>query len=222
MSRITLDKPAEVDIANLRRNYTSRGLNEVDLLDDPVDFFQKWMREAVQSEVPEPNAMSLATVSDDGSPNTRIVLLKGISDRSIQFYSNYTSNKGKDLDANPYAAVNFWWAELERQVRMKGEVEKLSREESDSYFQSRPRESQLGAWASEQSSPTDGREELRKSFEQVEKKFRNEPVPTPEFWGGYKINLHEIEFWQGRPGRLHDRILYTFENDNWSFKRLQP
>lgn len=222
MSRSTLDKPKEVDVANLRKNYTSGGLNEVDLLENPVDLFKKWLREAVHSEVPEPNAMSLATVSADGSPSARIVLLKGIGEQSIQFYTNYNSNKGKELDMNPYAAVNFWWAELERQVRMKGDVEKVSREESDEYFQSRPRESQLGAWASEQSSEIAGRAELRKSFENIARKFGNDPVPTPDFWGGYEIKLNEIEFWQGRPGRLHDRILYTLENDHWNYKRLQP
>jgi pyridoxamine 5'-phosphate oxidase len=212
----------KIDVAELRENYTRGGLREEDLEENPVDLFRRWMEEAVNSEVDEPNAMSLATIADDGTPNNRIVLLKGIGDRYIRFFTNYKSTKGKDLDANPVAAVSFWWPELERQVRIKGRVEKISREESDGYFQSRPRESKLGAWASEQSSQVKNREELQQSYEAVEKKFKNTTIPTPEFWGGFQINITEIEFWQGRPSRLHDRFLYTYQNGNWSYKRLQP
>lgn len=222
MNRNTLGNPQEVDVAKLRKNYTSGGLIEANLPDNPVEFFKIWLNQAVSADVPEPNAMSLATVSEDGTPGTRIVLLKGIGERSIQFYTNYNSKKGKALGSNPYAAVNFWWAELERQVRMKGDVAKVSRKESDQYFQSRPRESQLGAWASNQSSEIADRAELKKSFEEVSRKFGDNPIPTPDFWGGFKIKVSEIEFWQGRPGRLHDRILYTFEDGTWTFKRLQP
>lgn len=212
----------KVDIADLRENYTRGGLREEDLSDDPVDLFRQWLDEAVNSEVDEPNAMSLATIDEDGTPNNRIVLLKGVGERHVRFFTNYNSRKGKDLDANPLAAVSFWWPELERQVRMKGRVVKISREESDSYFQSRPRESKLGAWASEQSSHVKNRDELQQSYDAVEKRFRNTTIPTPEFWGGFQINVNEIEFWQGRPSRLHDRFLFMYENGNWTHKRLQP
>jgi len=223
MNRNILGKSEDqVDIANLRKNYTSGGLVEDDLLYDPVEFFKTWLNQAIDSEVPEPNAMSLATVSESGKPENRIVLLKGVGNRSIQFYTNYNSRKGKALEVNPSVAVNFWWAELERQVRMQGDVVKLSRKESDEYFQSRPRESQLGAWASEQSSEITDRAELSRSFEAVKKRFGKDPIPTPGFWGGYNITLNEIEFWQGRPGRLHDRILYMYGDGSWTFKRLQP
>lgn len=211
-----------VDVADLRENYTRGGLKEEDLAEDPMDLFRQWMDEAVNSEVDEPNAMSLATIDEVGTPNNRIVLLKGIGDRHIRFFTNYKSRKGKDLDINPVAAVSFWWPELERQVRMKGTVERISRKESDSYFQSRPRESRLGAWASEQSSSVNSREELQQAYEAVEKRYRNTTIPTPEFWGGFQININEIEFWQGRPSRLHDRFLYSYNNGKWTHKRLQP
>jgi pyridoxamine 5'-phosphate oxidase len=211
-----------IDIAGLRENYTRGGLHEDDLTEDPITLFRQWLEEAVKSEAAEPNAMSLATVSGDGSPNVRIVLLKDIADKSIRFYTNYKSTKGKDLEANPAAAVSFWWPELERQIRIKGSVEKVGRKESDDYFQSRPRESQLGAWASEQSSEVENRDKLKESYEAVTKRFKNGTIPTPDFWGGYQLSISEIEFWQGRPSRLHDRILYTFEQKKWNYKRLQP
>lgn len=211
-----------IDIAGLRENYTRGGLREEDLMEDPIPLFRRWLEEAVKSEIAEPNAMSLATVSEDGSPNSRIVLLKGIGDRSIRFFTNYKSNKGRDLEKNPVAAVSIWWPELERQIRIKGAVNKVSRDESDDYFQSRPRESKLGAWASEQSSVVENRDKLRESYEAISKRFKNTTIPTPEFWGGYEIEISEIEFWQGRPSRLHDRILFTYEQDMWNHKRLQP
>lgn len=211
-----------LDIAGLRKNYTRDGLKEDDLTEDPVIFFKKWLEEAVESKVAEPNAMSLATVAEDGTPNSRIVLLKGVGERTIRFYTNYESRKGSDLKTNPFAAVSFWWPELERQVRIKGSIKKVSREESDEYFQSRPRESMLGAWASKQSSEVVNREKLREAYEKVSKRFKNTTIPTPGFWGGFDIYANEIEFWQGRPSRLHDRILYTYGNDTWKFKRLQP
>jgi len=211
-----------LDIAGLRKNYTRGGLKEDDLTEDPVIFFKKWLEEAIESKVAEPNAMSLATVAEDGTPNSRIVLLKGVGERTIRFYTNYESGKGSDLKTNPFAAVSFWWPELERQVRIKGSIKKVSREESDEYFQSRPRESMLGAWASKQSSEVVNREKLREAYEKVSKRFKNTTIPTPGFWGGFDIYANEIEFWQGRPSRLHDRILYTYGNDTWKFKRLQP
>ncbi len=211
-----------LDIAGLRENYTRGGLKEDDLIEDPVIFFKKWLEEAIESKVAEPNAMSLATVAEDGTPNSRIVLLKEVGERTIRFYTNYESRKGSDLKTNPFAAVSFWWPELERQVRIKGSIKKVSREESDEYFQSRPRESMLGAWASKQSSEVVNREKLREAYEKVSKRFKNTTIPTPGFWGGFDIYANEIEFWQGRPSRLHDRILYTYGNDTWKFKRLQP
>lgn len=211
-----------IDIAGLRGNYTRGGLREEDLTEDPILLFRQWLKEAIKSEIAEPNAMSLATVSEDGSPNSRIVLLKGIGDRSIRFYTNYKSRKARDLETNPVAAVSFWWPELERQVRIKGTVIKVNRDESNDYFQSRPRESQLGAWASEQSSVVENRDKLREAYESVSKRFRNTTIPTPEFWGGYQIDINEIEFWQGRPSRLHDRIQFRYEQEKWNYKRLQP
>lgn len=211
-----------LDIAGLRENYTRGGLKEEDLTEDPVVFFRNWLEEAIESKVAEPNAMSLATVSSDGTPDSRIVLLKDVGERTIRFYTNYESRKGKDLEIHPFAAVSFWWPELERQVRIKGSIKKVSREESDEYFQSRPRESRLGAWASNQSSEVANREKLREEYEKISKRFKNTTIPTPDFWGGFDIFANEIEFWQGRPSRLHDRILYTFEDDIWTFKRLQP
>ena len=212
----------KIDIANLREEYTRGGLREEDLTADPIILFRKWLEEAVESQAAEPNAMSLATISEDGTPNSRVVLLKEVGDRSIRFYTNYTSRKGKDLEINPFAAVSFWWPELERQVRMKGSIKKVSREESDEYFKSRPRESQLGAWASSQSSVVENREKLKEDYDNVSKQFKNTVIPTPEYWGGIDIYVNEIEFWQGRPSRLHDRILFTFEQDEWKYKRLQP
>lgn len=211
-----------IDIAGIRENYTRGGLREDDIPEDPITLFSQWVEEAVKSEIAEPNAMSLATVSEDGSPNSRIVLLKGIGNRSIRFFTNYNSSKGHDLEINPVAAVSFWWPELERQVRIRGKVSKLSRDESDKYFQSRPRESQLGAWASEQSSVVENRDKLREAYESISKRFKHTTIPTPEYWGGYRIEVTEIEFWQGRPSRLHDRILFTYEQDKWNHKRLQP
>jgi pyridoxamine 5'-phosphate oxidase len=211
-----------IDIAGLRENYTRGGLREEDLTDDPITLFRQWLEEAVKSEAAEPNAMSLATVSEEGMPDTRTVLLKDIGDRNIRFYTNYKSTKGKDLEANPFAAVNFWWPELERQVRIKGSVSKVSRDESTEYFKSRPRESQLGAWASEQSSSVANLDALKEAYHAVSKRFKNTTIPTPEYWGGYEIVVSEIEFWQGRPSRLHDRILFTFEEETWNYERLQP
>jgi len=211
-----------IDIAGLRKNYTTGGLHEKDLADDPITLFKKWLEEAVNSKVAEPNAMSLATVSEDGVPNSRIVLLKGVGERTIRFYTNYNSGKSQDLKANPFAAVSFWWPELERQVRLKGSIKKVSREESETYFKSRPRDSQLGAWASSQSSEVANREMLEEKYEEVSKRYKNTIIPTPEFWGGFDIYVSEIEFWQGRPSRLHDRILFTYDQNVWNYKRLQP
>lgn len=222
MSRSTLDKSMKKKISQLRENYTKGGIEDANLPDDPVEMLRRWLDEAISSEVDEPNAMSLATVSPDGKPNVRVVLLKGIEGSTIHFYTNYGSQKGKELSLNPHAAVAFWWPELERQLRVRGPVEKLSREESDHYFQSRPRESRIGAWVSEQSSTIENRNALKQKVQDVTERFEGKEIPTPKFWGGYSIGIEEIEFWQGRPGRLHDRILYEIKNDDWEKRRLQP
>ena len=221
-NRTISDRFMDSKIADLRRNYTKGGLQEEQLPENPITFFKQWFDEALKSEVMEPNAMSLATVTTAGTPNSRMVLLKGIEEKSIQFYTNYNSDKGQELEENPAAAVTFWWPELERQVRIWGDVSKLSDKESSLYFQSRPRESQLGAWASNQSSDIDSRESLKKQFAKFQEKFEGKDIPKPEQWGGYEIEINKIEFWQGRPGRFHDRILYAKESGTWNRKRLQP
>lgn len=215
-------KNMDLDIASIRENYTRGGLREEDLTADPMILFKRWVEEAIDSKVDEPNAMSLATVSKDGTPNSRVVLLKGVGERTIRFFTNYNSRKGKDLAITPFAAVSFWWPELERQVRIKGSIKKISREESENYFKSRPRGHKLGAWASSQSSEVVNRKKLKEEYEKVSKRFDNTTIPVPEYWGGIDIFVGEIEFWQGRPSRLHDRILFTFEQDEWDYKRLQP
>ncbi len=217
-----MDNSIKKDLAHLRENYTKSGISDEDLPADPMPMFSRWIEEAIHVEAKEPNAMSLATVSEDGRPNVRVVLLKGIEDNTIEFFTNYLSKKGKELEKNPQAAVAFWWPELERQVRIRGPVEKLSREKNEAYFQSRPRESQIGAWVSDQSTPVESREVLKEIIENVTDRFEGSTVPTPPFWGGYSIKIEEIEFWQGRPARLHDRILYTRYRDRWQNKRLHP
>jgi pyridoxamine 5'-phosphate oxidase len=211
-----------VNVADLRKKYTKGGLLEENLPDEPMELFRQWLKEAVEAEVPEPNAMALATVSGAGTPNVRMVLLKGIENGSITFYTNYNSRKGKDLSANPSASCTFWWAELERQLRLSGTVKKVPGSVSENYFRSRPRESQIGAAASSQSMPVAGRGELEKAFAAIEQKYEGRDIPKPENWGGFEINIQEIEFWQGRPGRMHDRILYTRSSGKWNRQRLSP
>jgi len=212
----------ELNVAALRKNYTKGGIVDSNLPDSPIAFFKTWLDEAVKSEVMEPNAMSLATADKDGTPNVRMVLLKGIEGETIHFYTNYESEKGKELADNPQASVAFWWPELERQVRISGSVEKISEKESTDYFHSRPRESQIGAWSSNQSREVMNRVDLQNRYEKIKKKFEGADIPKPEFWGGYQINIKKIEFWQGRPGRLHDRIKYVKNSEEWTKSRLQP
>ena len=211
-----------VNVADLRKQYTKAGLLESDLPDNPMQLFRQWFREALESEVTEPNAMALGTVTAQGTPETRMVLMKGIEEDAITFYTNYESGKASDLEKNPYASCTFWWAELERQVRISGSVEKVSENTSRDYFESRPRESQIGAWASSQSRPVSSRQELEELFSRFEKKFDGQKVPKPDHWGGYIIAIQEIEFWQGRPGRLHDRIRYSRSEEGWNRQRLAP
>ncbi len=210
------------EIESLRREYSQRELYEDDIADSPLDQFDEWFREALKADLPEPNAMTLATVSASGAPSARIVLLKGFDASGFRFYSNYKSRKGRELEKNPRAALCFFWLELERQVRIEGRVEKLSREESASYFKNRPRQSRLGAWASSQSAEVDSREVLQQQLDKKKKRFEDEEVPLPEFWGGYLLRPDQVEFWQGRPGRLHDRIAYSREDDEWRIVRLAP
>lgn len=210
-------------LAELRSDYTKAKLDKRSVDKDPFAQFNKWFKEAVESEALEPNAMNLATLSEGGRPSSRIVLLKGVAGGQFQFYTNYQSQKGKELDHNPACALNFFWPELERQVRIEGVATRLSGESSDEYFQSRPRESQIGAWSSPQSSFIQSRDILEARVKEIEKRFEGQKVlPRPRQWGGYGVTPHAIEFWQGRPSRLHDRILYNLVDGEWKINRLAP
>ncbi|MBF2064160.1 MAG: pyridoxamine 5'-phosphate oxidase [Calothrix sp. C42_A2020_038] len=211
------------NIADLRKDYTLTGLHEADAHANPFIQFKRWFDEALAAQLPEPNAMTLATTTPEGQPSARIVLLKDFDTRGFVFYTNYNSNKGQQLAENPQAALVFWWAELERQVRVCGHVEKVSDLQSDEYFHSRPLLSQLGAWASNQSEVIESREVLEQRLQELQNKYLNLYVPRPSHWGGLRVIPDEIEFWQGRPSRLHDRLRYTLlEDGNWKIERLSP
>lgn len=212
-----------LSLADLRKEYSMASLDVSNVQQDPIDQFEKWFQEAQQSAIPEPNAMTLATVNAQGRPTSRIVLLKGIENRKFVFYTNYQSVKGRELEQNPACAVTFFWPELERQVRMEGVASRVDEKTSEIYFQSRPRGSQVGAWSSPQSTILENRKILEERVEQIEKKFAGlDVLPKPHQWGGYAIDPLVIEFWQGRPSRLHDRIQYNKVDDAWKIYRLAP
>jgi pyridoxamine 5'-phosphate oxidase len=211
-----------VELADLRKEYTQRGLHETEAADDPVEQFRRWFEQAVSAQLPEPNAMTLATCTPDGRPSARIVLLKGYNGNGFTFFTSYEGRKAKELDSNPRAALVFYWPELERQIRIEGTIERTSSEESDAYFATRPRNSQLGAWASSQSSVVASREVLERRWAELQTRYANQPVPRPPHWGGYRLIPTVFEFWQGRPSRLHDRLRYRRSPTGWVRERLSP
>ena len=216
-----MDTP--VDPASSRYDHVSGGLRRRDLDPDPIKQFSNWFTAAIEAGIPDVNAMSLATATPAGRPSVRIVLLKGFDHDGFVFFTNYESQKGRQLDANPQAALAFYWIELDRQIRINGLAEKTSREESERYFHSRPVASQLGAWASHQSQVVDARRELDARMTKMTERFDGRPIPLPAYWGGYRVKPETIEFWQGRANRLHDRFRYNRQPDSsWAIERLAP
>lgn len=211
-----------MDLAHLREDYRSQRLDEADLADDPVAQFRIWFEQAQEARVLEPNAMALATATADGTPNVRMVLLKEMNERGFVFFTDYRSTKGGELEENERAALCFWWGPLERQVRIRGFVTRVSAEESAAYFRQRPRGSRIGAWASAQSSVLASREELERRHAELDAKYPTEDVPLPPHWGGFRLVPESYEFWQGRESRLHDRLRYRAEGGAWRVERLSP
>lgn len=211
-----------MNIDKIRKEYTLHALDDSNLDSDPVSFFSKWLGDAIEINVPEPTAMTVSTIGTDGYPQSRIVLLKSFSAEGFSFFTNYLSQKGRSLEKNNRASLLFFWPELQRQVRITGNVAKVSQNISEEYFSTRPRGSQIGAWASEQSMVVPSREYLESKFRDFEKKFEGEEVPVPHNWGGYILKPVRIEFWQGRESRLHDRIVYDLGARGWQSSRLAP
>lgn len=215
-------KDLRLYINSLRHDFAKQTLDEADVITDPILQFEKWFKEAVDTHVNEPNAMTVSTATKEGKPSSRILLLRNFNEEGFVFYTNYTSRKGIEIMNNPNCSLLFFWPELERQVRIEGLLQKQTDAESDLYFQTRPRGSKLGAWASEQSKIITSRDVLDQEYEKISVKYPGENIPRPPFWGGFVLKPVSIEFWQGRPSRLHDRILYTRENSNWKIERLAP
>jgi len=210
-------------IADIRKDYQLQSLSEADVAESPVAQFAKWWDDAVKSEIDEVNAMTLATVNESGVPSARIVLLKGYDENGFIFFTNYNSNKGSELEKNANACLVFFWKELERQVRITGIAEKISTEDSIAYFNSRPDGSKIGAWASPQSLAVAGKAWLKETFDFYRERFKHGEIPKPPHWGGYRVKPVKVEFWQGRPSRMHDRIQYTLQADGkWGIERLAP
>lgn len=211
-----------LDLENMRNEYRLKSLNEKDVDKNPFKQFSCWFEESVNSKLRDPNACTLATCDESGMPNARIVLLKRYDEDGFVFFTNYKSKKAQDLHTNPNACLNFVWLELERQIRINGICKKIPTSESISYFSSRSRGSQLGAWVSKQSKLIESREILKLQLAKMKEKFKNKEIPLPDFWGGYRLEPKSIEFWQGRENRLHDRILYVKNTKDWDIKRLAP
>jgi len=212
-----------MDVASARRDYRRSALDERDLAPEPIAQFQAWLAAAVAADPLDPTAMTLATADGEGRPSARVVLLKACDERGFVFFTSYASRKAQELDANPRAALVFYWPAFDRQVRIEGRVEKITRAETAAYFATRPLDSQLGAWASRQSEPVAGREPLDRAFAAAAERFAGGEVPAPDFWGGYRLRPSRVEFWQGRESRLHDRLVYQQREDGgWAVERLQP
>ena len=206
----------------MRQEYAAGSLNETNMPHNPIEVFNVWLDFAINSGLTEPNAMTVATATPDGKPSARVVLLKEVNDKGFVFFTNYMSRKGRELIVNPEVAIVFDWHDIERQVRVEGRAEKLSIEESEAYFNERPEDAKIGAWASPQSKIVKDRDELEKHLEEIEEQFEDMPVHRPSHWGGYLIRPSVIEFWQGRPSRMHDRIVYYKTEDGWTMHRLAP
>jgi pyridoxamine 5'-phosphate oxidase len=211
-----------MDIKNLRLNYKKSTIDFKNLAKNPIQYFMNWFEDALKVSKQEANACVLSTVSSDNYPSSRVVLLKGVNENGFTFFTNYKSSKAKDIDANPNVALNFYWPELERQVRIAGIAKKITINDSDTYFKSRPRESQMGAWLSDQSKVIGLDYNFMETLNSLESKFKDKEIARPLHWGGYCIEPIKVEFWQGRPSRLHDRLEYKIEDGKWIYKRLAP